>query len=108
MGSGRGKSAKSDKQPTAEQPSYTVTGTLTPNATGNYYRRGMLNGKRWYRRTDKAFYIWWSDANRWILSTENGEDAGARWWHVDPEIVGIYLTPNGGAIGVATVSAYGA
>jgi len=87
---------------------YVVTGTLNPDATGNYLYAGTYNGKPYYRREDGAYFIWWCSSTSpdyWIISTAAGVIGGpiAYWYRESPEI-GNYAAA-GTATGTATVAA---
>lgn len=50
-----------------------VTGSVTPNATGNYSISGTYNGQTAYVRNDNAYWIWYDiNTNLWNLSTAKG------------------------------------
>lgn len=84
---------------------YHVSGTLTPDATCNYFLAGIYNGQPYYRRADGAWFIWWyTSANYWIISPELGETPITGYWYKAPTITGDY-TPVPAAVGIATVSA---
>ncbi|MFA5163817.1 MAG: hypothetical protein WC441_04870 [Patescibacteria group bacterium] len=88
-------------------PDYVVTGSLTPDATGNYYYTGIVNGKPYYRRGIDSWFIWRSEVNNtWWITTTLASISGYRWTRVNTEIVGSYVA-EGGATGTATVTAYG-
>jgi hypothetical protein len=78
-------------------PTYEVTGTLTPDATGDYTGSPI-------RRADAAFEIIY-DFERltggWCLQPV-GWIAGQPYWFGGPNLVGEY-SPQGGADGTATV-----
>jgi len=104
MGHGKGKSATYYEKPPVPIADYHVTGTLTPDATCNYWYAGIYNGKPYYRRADGAWFIWWGIAPLWYLTEVVGDTTGPAWRRADPEIIGAYV-PYEGAIGIATVSA---
>jgi len=79
-----------------------VSGTLTPDATGNYACAGTYNGKCYYSRADSAYYIWWDEANgQFVISVVLGTVGTAYWTKADT-ILGVY-SPQGTATGDATV-----
>jgi len=83
---------------------YIVTGTLTPDATGNYLEDGTYNGRPAYRRADSQFWIWWSPATLWwFLSPAKGDDSTCwiRWFDT---VEGDYW-PMSNATGIPTVTA---
>ena len=90
--------------PPPPEPDYIVTGTLNPDATGNYFEDGTHDGKPTYRRTDSAFWIWYHQpAVSWIITTTVGPVDPDGWFH-NISIEGTY-TPFGAATGIATVTA---
>ncbi len=88
-----------------------VSGTLTPDATGNYNEAGIYNGQPYYARTDSAFTIWWYENPMygiyiWTISEILGDTFLLRWnMNSTPgnPPTGIY-SPSRGATGTATVA----
>jgi len=78
-----------------------VEGTLTPDATGDYYEDGLHNGLMSYKRGDGAYYIWWDGVIVYSISAVKG-DASVSWWSYT--IDGLYTPSVGGASGTATVT----
>ena len=92
--------------PPTPPPAYDllVTGTLSPDVTGNYLEDGTCAGKPQYRREDSQCWIWWyATYSRWILSRAPGY-LGPHWYKSADPVTGTY-TPFYGATGTATVSA---
>jgi hypothetical protein len=88
----------------AVTPVLVVTGTLNPDATGNYYQAGTHAGKPYYRQVALGsgqtdfFFIWWlaDFGGNWAI-TLGGVGNGITeqtWDRFDPNIEGAY-TPNG-------------
>lgn len=107
MGGHKTISGSSYPTPAAPVPplaDYNVTGTLTPDATCNYFLAGTYNGKPYYRRADGAYFIWWNVLNdTWFISSILGEYNPPYWFHDTELIVGIY-EPGDETFGIATVS----
>ena len=85
--------------------SYTVTGTLAPDATGVFNWFGYANGRPTYKLDGAEWYIW-SDGDfpwNWWLTTVPGFPGVAHWKRSDPNILGVY-SPLGTATGDATVA----
>jgi len=82
---------------------YRVTGTLDPDATGNYVDAGEFNGKRSYELTPDGWFIWWDTEGWWTISVTRGLVGFSFWTREDPEIQGLY-SPGGTATGDATVT----
>lgn len=82
---------------------YSVSGALTPDVTGHFAEFGMHDGKTSYKHVDLEWYIWWQDPFNWVISTAIGVPGVAWWIFAGPGIVGVY-TPQGTAIGNATVA----
>lgn len=82
---------------------YSVTGTLSPDATGSYLEYGDYNGKRYQRRLDGSYFIWWDNVSAWKISAILGVVGASHWLRIDPNIEGDY-TPQGTATGTATVA----
>lgn len=82
---------------------YSVTGTLTPDATGSYVEYGDFNGKRYHRRLDASFHIWWDGVDTWTISVLRGIQGVSYWTRVSPDIEGAYVA-QGTATGVPTVT----
>lgn len=83
-------------------PSYVVTGSLTPDVTGIYYKAGLYQGNVYYRDSSSSWFIWWY--GYWYINQNVGSEEGVtRWLRDDPNITGEY-SPQFGASGTATVS----
>lgn len=81
---------------------YEVTGTLTPDSTGDYYEDGTHNEQPKYKREDGAYFIWYESAMpSWLISDTPG-DSTVSWLRIDPAILGEYGF-NLGTEGTATV-----
>jgi hypothetical protein len=82
---------------------YTVTGSITPNATGNYFYGGTYSGYNYYRREDGAWYIWYNiyGGPNWALSHTLGSQGPYYWYSEDK--TGSYIN-DGEATGTAIVS----
>ena len=84
-----------------------VTGTLSPDATGDYFYDGIFNGKPSHKRTvGDTYYLYWfsTPVNGWAISTAKSTAAPWNgWYRSDPNIEGDYL-PVGPAQGTATVT----
>lgn len=82
---------------------HTVTGTLSPDATGSFTTQGWYNGKGYSVRADDGYYIWWDGTDTWTISTVLGTVGTDYWTRTDPNINGVY-SPGGTATGDATVA----
>jgi HK97 family phage major capsid protein len=78
----------------------TVTGTLTPDATGDYIPEGTKNGKTYY--SNGTYYVWYSGAS-YIISTIMAAGISNYWYKVGSTITGDY-TAAGTYTGTATVA----
>ena len=87
-------------------PDLIVTGSIVPDATGNYFEDGTYGGKAAYRNADSSFWIWWSTSfNYWFLTNAKGDKTN--WWirdTVGDPVTGTYQNAPG-AQGIATVAA---
>jgi hypothetical protein len=81
---------------------YHVTGTLSPDAAGNYMAESGYKEKFTYVSPERAFFLWWDGIDSWIISDSIGWKEGPYWLRTDPAIIGVYA-PQGGATGIATV-----
>lgn len=84
-------------------PSYEVTGTLSPNATGTYEPAGILNGKSYYAGGVVPHYLFWNDMVGWWIDPVLGDINPPSWQRDFPDIEGTYL-PQAPATGDATVT----
>lgn len=82
---------------------YVVTGSLTPDATGNYRYAGAYKGKPFYRREDGVYFIWWYPVFSWWLISDGVGTAVSYWYRASP-IIGDY-SPSGPGQGTASVAA---
>lgn len=83
-------------------PSKKVTGSIAPDATGNYDYDGEYDGFESYRRPDGLWFIWHHPFAQWVISDAKGNLVGAKWERHFPEIDGDYQPF--GSTGIATVS----
>lgn len=89
-------------------PDYTVSGTVTPDCTGDYTDAGEYNGQRYYTCTNEAgtWFLYSTDSppfQLWRISAVLGATKGLCW--TQSSLLGEYL-PAGGAAGTATVAEY--
>lgn len=80
-----------------------VTGTLDPDATGDYLPGGTHNGKTYYVRDDGVYKIWWQIPVAWIISLDLDTVLPGFWTRVDPSIEGDYI-PQAPWTGTPTVT----
>ena len=83
---------------------YHVTGTITPNAAGNYTCENEYKNKFTYVLEDRTYLLWWDGIDSWIISNSIGWKEGPYWSRTNLTITGAYV-PCGGAAGTATVAA---
>jgi len=81
--------------------SYTVSGSLSPDATGVYEEDGVYGGKMSYARAGE-YYIWWG-GSMWVISQSKGLSLSPSWSRFSADIVGSYDPTIPGTTGVATV-----
>ena len=92
-------------------PDYTVSGYITPDATGPYFAAGTYNGVPYYSNLTTTFYLWWAPdyggSSYWLISTALG--AAYPSWNksgtinIPEPIPGAYL-PSGTYTGTATIT----
>lgn len=83
---------------------YLVSGTLNPDATGEYSDAGIHNGQPYYARDPNTYFLWWWPADSWwVISTALDNVGRPGCWH-SAAILGIY-TPAWSYTGDATVTA---
>jgi len=84
---------------------YHVTGTITPDATGDYFVDGVYNGFPCYRNATSTFWIWYLPGTpAWVICAIKGNIFIPGWVGAEDQIETSY-EPGNGAIGIATVSA---
>jgi hypothetical protein len=67
-----------------------VTGTLSPDATGDYTLAGIYNSKPYWKRTT-AYHIWWDDPNGcWVISVLLGTPGSAYWNNDTGNVIATY------------------
>lgn len=95
-------SASTESESSSSGDNITVSGTLTPDATGDYYPSGTYKGNIVY--TNGTYYVW-SDMSEWIISTAVGGVQTNFWANSDPSGVtsGTY-SPYGTYTGDATIA----
>ena len=82
---------------------YVVTGTLDPDASGNYGCESGFNLRPTYVGPLRDFFLWWNGTDSWYISGCVGDTTGAHWKLVALCLVGDY-NPVGGATGIATIA----
>jgi len=84
-------------------PDYTVVGTISPDATGNYYANGTQYGKTAYERAPAGFWLWWFPLeSAWIICSVKGSTLVPYWRRITPNPPGAYA-PFNGATGQAVI-----
>jgi hypothetical protein len=81
---------------------YHVTGTITPDATGNYKAAGILLENIYYKHLTKNFYVWFDPPAAWHITDLVGTWDYYAWNRENPGILGDY-PPEYGVSGTATV-----
>jgi len=80
-----------------------VTGTLSPDATGLYFKTDDWAEHSCYRRNDNSWYIWWNQYNStWYISAEAGSAGQYQWTSED--MANTEYAPAGDSFGTATVT----
>ena len=82
---------------------YVITGTLTPDATGDYFEVGIYNNKPYYVRNDGLFGIGYIGGDTWFIGPPPFFHEGLGWVGHHAEIADTY-EPVFGSAGVATVA----
>jgi len=80
-----------------------VSGTISPDSTGDFFTLGWHNGKGYCKHLTESFYIWWDGIDSWIISSAVGVTGTDYHKRTNPSIIGIYAI-EGSATGEATVS----
>jgi len=83
---------------------HNVSGTISPDSTGNFDTLGFYNSKDYAKHTVSSFYIWWDGVDSWIISAALGVTGADYHKRTDPSVIGVY-SPVGAATGDATVAA---
>ena len=80
-----------------------VTGELSPDATGTYFKTDDYAEHACYRRHDSAYYIWYNIyTSYWYISSEAGGGGQYSWFSEDMLSSG--YTAQAEATGTATVA----
>jgi len=86
-----------------------ITGTLSPDASGDYDVSGTYGITVKYRRLDGVWYLWYSSSNYdtgvWVLSQSPG-NYGTGYWTASPGLGNLWgeYQPHGTATGTATAA----
>lgn len=92
---------------TGDVPIIVVSGTISPDATGEYPPVGFNDGKRLFAKDDGSFIAWSSGTMRWTLQSTPGAE---RWYSTSdvatPDMASGW-TAEAGATGVPTVASGG-
>lgn len=85
---------------------YNVSGSITPNATCNYYLTGTYNENPYYARADQQFFIWYRNiSQRYTITRVLGVTGTESWLNpILNTVIGTYA-PLGYADGNAIVAA---
>ena len=93
-------SKSTDSTSSSSGDNIVVSGSLTPDATGEYVPEGVKNGKTYYG--NGTYYIWYIGGS-WYISTTMGQVDN--YWYNDSETVdGATYAANGTYTGTATVA----
>ena len=84
-------------------PTVQVTGTLTPDATGQYYNSGTYEDMPAYTHINGIYHIWLADGLLWTINSEIGNAETAFLWQTEDDQFGL-AAPYGTATGTATIS----
>lgn len=83
----------------------TVSGTLSPDASGDYHATGWLAGREYWVGGVVSHYIYWDPVGEnWNISVILGDQGTAHWYRDDPSPYGLYVA-GGTATGEATFAA---
>jgi len=97
-------SARYTEPPPILVPSYQVSGTLTPDATGHYTQQGTFDGSPYYKHDLLDFYLWHHVVSGdWVISTMLGIFTYYFWNSDFPQILATYR-PMGHSTGFAIVT----
>jgi len=84
-------------------PTVQVTGTLTPDAAGQYYESGTYEDMPTYTHINGLYHIWLADGLLWTINSEIGNLGTAFLWQTVDDQFGIAVA-YGTATGIATIS----
>jgi len=93
---------ESSSSSSVDDTHYRVSGTLTPDAQGDYHRFGTYGSEFSYVRDSGTYYLWYSTTeNAWVISPTIG-DVTPSWVSIDGTITGDFEA-SAGYDGTATV-----
>lgn len=79
-----------------------LSGTLSPDATGDYRVAGWYNGREYWVDSTDTYYIWWDpEGPVWFITTVLGVEGNDNWSRSFDSPYGEYL-PEGTYTGNAT------
>ena len=83
---------------------YTVSGEITPDATGEYILKGIYGGQKYYKNIEKGFFLYYGGAgiDFWFIAKTLGQTEPPLWVRAE-EIIGEY-DPAPGCEGQAFVN----
>src|SRR3990167_4472838 len=76
-------------------PDYIITGTITPDMTGNYTNAGTWGGSNYYTVAGSKFLSWYSVASRWEIGETLAPVAPEAHWRRTGTITGTYTAASG-------------
>lgn len=92
--------------PTPPPPDKVVTGTISPDATGDYYADGDYCGQTSYKNGGSTYYVWFDGymTFQWYISTGKGYGAPPDGWTSGSGPNGDYTAVGETYTGTATVA----
>ena len=99
----RRKSTWADLRTNATGPFVNLSGTLNPDATGQYHGDGYFEGSPYFHN-DAGYWLWLpAPMSPWFINDELDKEVGPHWESAQPGMIGTY-NPVGGATGVGTLA----
>jgi hypothetical protein len=83
---------------------YQITGTTTPDITGDYYYETDYDGYPVYKREDGSYYLWCLAGVIWYIQESYGDFAAAPRWYNNVGWEGTYFAFPPEAVGNATAT----
>jgi hypothetical protein len=106
MGHRRAFSTTSENRTPVPVPDYIVSGLISPDAKGEYFKKGEYAGKPYCQRKDGNFYIFAFGGDYWYIAAILGDTSHGGWISFDTNITGPYDYEDP-ASGIAYVAAGG-
>lgn len=76
--------------PPPPSPDLIVICDGTPDVAGDYYEHEIYLGQMSYRRSDGAFFVFYSEEGEYRIDEALGHVGGGYYYRYPPQLIGVY------------------